>query len=317
LNLIRQAPIVVKTGMADFAKVSLILRRLLATLALAILLASVTACFDQGTAGVLFLPTWAALFFGWQCLSRKLNFNINISKAPRPRPRRSTAWGRVIVTGLVASGIAFGIALFPVADFSAIAGPLIWIALYYGWPAMSRRLPLPESWKVKAQSDIAAPAPKPTFWRLLGRGALAMFGIVTVMILLTWMVTAPIAHSMRRARKVHDSIRVGMTMPEVVDASRDCDLFGVTSESVSDVSAAGDTVPAMSFSRNRDGSYQVDGVALTETQAAERLQTNLHDRYRWRSNCVYVNMTPMHVSFSVIFRPDGRVGEVTPVHGWD
>jgi len=91
------------------------------------------------------------LFFGWQYLSRKLNFNINISKAPRPRPRRSTAWGRVIVTGLV----AFGIALLPVADFSVMAGPLIWIALYHGWPALSRRLPLPESWKVKAQPVIS------------------------------------------------------------------------------------------------------------------------------------------------------------------
>ena len=70
--------------MADFAKVSLILRRLVATLALAILLASVTACFDQEAAGVLFLPTWAALFFGWPYLSRKLNFNINILKSATP-----------------------------------------------------------------------------------------------------------------------------------------------------------------------------------------------------------------------------------------
>jgi hypothetical protein len=299
--------------MADFAKVSLVLRRLVATLALAILLASVTACFDQGAAGVLFLPTWAALFFGWQYLIRKLNFNINISKAPRPRPRRSTAWGRVIVTGLV----AFGIALLPVADFSVMAGPLIWIALYYGWPALSRRLPLPESWKVKAQSDMVSAAPKPGFWRLLGRGALAMLGIVTVMVLFSGMMMAPIAHSMGRARKVHDSIRVGMTVPEVVDVSRDCDLFGAASESVSDDHAVGDSVPTMSLSRNRDGTYRVNGVALTETQAAERLQAKLHDGYRWRSNCVYVNMTPMHVSFSVIFGPDGRVAEVTPVHGWD
>ena len=292
---------------------SLILRRLVATLAIAILLASVTACFDQGAAGVLFLPTWAALFFGWQYLSRMLNFNINISKSPRLRPRRSTAWGRVIVTGLV----AFGIALLPVADFSAIAGPLIWISLYYGWPALSRRLPLPESWKVKAQSDMVPSAPKPGFWRLLGRGALAVLGIVTVMVLLPGIIMAPIGHSMGRARKVHDSIRVGMTVPEVADASRDCDLFGAASESVSDDHAVGDSVPAMSLSRNRGGTYRVNGVALPETQALERLQEKLHDGYRWRSNCVYVNMTPIHVSFSMIFGPDGRVAEVTPVHGWD
>jgi len=299
--------------MADYAKVSLILRRLVATLALAILLASVTACFDRGAAGVLFLPSWASLFFGWQYLSRKLNFNINVSKARRPHPRRSTAWGRVIVTGLV----AFGIALLPVGDFSAMLGPLIWIALYYGWPALSRRLPLPESWKVKAQSDTVSSAPKPGFWPLLGRGALGMLGIVTVMVLLPGMMMAPIAHSMGRARKIHDSIRVGMTLPEVVDASRDCDLFGAASESVSDDHAVDDSVPTMSLSRNRDGTYRVNGVALSETQAAERLQAKLHDGYRWRSNCVYVNMTPMHVSFSVIFGPDGRVAEVTPVHGWD
>jgi hypothetical protein len=303
--------------MTDFGKVSLILRRLFATLALTILLASLTACFDQGIAGVLLLPTWAALFFGWQYLSRKLNFNIIFSKAPRVRPRRSTAWGRVIVTGLAAYGVALGIALLPIADFSALAGPLIWIALYYRWPALSRRLPLPESWKVKAQSDMVASAPKPGFWRLLGRGALATLSIVTVMVLLPGMMMAPIVHSMERAHKVHDSIRVGMTLPELLHASRDCDVFGAGSESVSGDHAADNSVPAISLIRNRGGTYRVDGVALTETQAAERLQAKLLDGYRWRSNCVYVNITPMHVSFSAIFGPDGRVAEVTPVHGWD
>jgi hypothetical protein len=62
------------------------------------------------------------------------------------------------------------------------------------------------------------------------------------------------------------------------------------------------------------GPTGVNGVTLTETQAAERLQEKLHDGYRRRSNCVYVNMTPMHVSFSVIFGLDGLVTEVTPVH---
>jgi hypothetical protein len=306
--------------MADFAKVSLILRRLVATLALAILLASMTACFDRDAAGVMFLPTWAALFFGWQYLSRKLHFKVSKAPRPRPRPRPPTAWGRVIVTGLVAYGVAFAITLLPVADFSALAGPLIWIALYYAWPAFSRRLPLPESGK--AQSDLPSSAPKPGFWRLLGRGALAMLGIIAVMILLPGMIMAPVGHSMIRARKVHDSIRVGMTVPEVLVASRDCDLFGAASESADD-NAAGDSRPAMSVSRNWDETYRVyDAVvhrdlALTETQAVEHLQSKLHDGYRWRSHCVYVNMTPMHVSFNVIFGPDGRVAEVTPVQGWD
>jgi hypothetical protein len=73
----------------------------------------------------------------------------------------------------------------------------------------------------------------------------------------------------------------------------------------------------MSLIRNLDGVYRVDGVALTETLAEERLQAKVHGGYRWRSNCVYINMTPIHVSFNVVFGPDGRVAQVTPVHGWD
>jgi len=135
-----------------------------------------------------------------------------------------------------------------------------------------------------------------------------MLGGVTVMMLLPAMIMAPVAHNMLRTRKVHGSIRAGMTVPEVLYSSRDCDLFGAASESPNDDTAAGDSVPVMSLSRNRDGAYWVydcvvdSDIALTETQA-ERLQAKLHDRYRWRSNCIYVNMTSMHVSLSVIFAP--------------
>jgi len=273
----------------------------------------------------LFLPCWIVLLIVSPYLdrkpTRKPSLNIPYALSP-PRPKRPTAWGRVIVTGLVACGVTFGMTLFPIADFSMIAGPLIWIALYFGWPAASRRLPLPESWKVRSQ-DAASSAPKPGFWRLVGRGALAMLGFVTVIILLPAMITAPVAHNFVRARKVHDSIRAGMTVPEVLAASRDCQLLGAASEASNDDAAAGDRVSAISLFRNADGGYRVSngiadsGAALTETQAVERIQAKLHDGYRWRSNCMYVNMTSMHVSFSVIFGPDGRVSEVTPVDGWD
>jgi hypothetical protein len=271
-----------------------IVRRLLASLALAILLTSVIACFDRGVAGVLFLPTWAASFLGWQYLSR--NLRLNISRAPRPRPRRPTAWGRVIVTGLIAYGLAFSITLLPIADLSALVGPLIWIALYYAWPALSRRLPLPESWKVMAQSNAASSASKPGLWRLLGRGALATLSLITVMILLPGMIMAPVGHSMIRARKVHDSIRAGMTVPEVMVASRDCDLFGAASESADD-NATTDSRPEMSVSRNRDEPYRVyDAVlhrdlALTETQVVEQFSGSTRaegrlQRIRQKQHCL-------------------------------
>ena len=158
----------------------------------------------------LFLPCWIVLLIVSPYLdrkpTRKPSPNIPNALSP-PRPKRPTAWGRVVVTGLVACGVAFGIALLPIADLSAVAGPLIWIALHYRWPALSRRLPLPESWKAKAHSDAALCAPKPGFWRLFRRGTLAMLGIVTVMMLLPAMIMAPVAHNFVRARKIHDSIR--------------------------------------------------------------------------------------------------------------
>ena len=305
--------------MASLA-VSLFLRRLMVSFLLALVLFCLIAPFYPEAAWRLFLPCWIVLLIVSPYLDRKPTWkpSLNIPNVlPSPRPKRPTAWGRVVVTGLVACGVAFGIGLLPISDLSAIAGPLIWIALYYGWPALSRRLPLLESWKGEAQSHTASSDRKPGFWRLVGRGALAMLGIVTVMMLLPAMIMAPVAHNFVRARKVHDSIRVGMTVPEVLDASRDCDLLGGASESSNDDTASGDGLPAMNLSRFQDGTYQVDGVALTERQAEGRLQAKLHDGYRWRSNCIYVNMTSMHVSFSVIFGPDGRVSEVTPVHGWD
>jgi hypothetical protein len=307
--------------MVNLAKVSLFLRRLGMTFLAAVLLASVVAPIGAQAVGIVWLLCWITLFVAWPYLDRKLNFGF--PKPCKKRPKRSAAWGRVAGTGLVAFGVTFGIALLPIADFSAIAGPLIWIALYYGWPALSRRLPLPESWKAKAQSDAASSAPKPGFWRLFGRGALATLGIVAVMVLLPGMITAPVAHNFVRARRVHDSILIGMTVPEVISASRDCDLLGAASEPSNDDRTAGDRVSAISLIRNRDGVYRVSGglvdsnTALTESQAVERVQAKLHDGYRWRSNCIYVNMNSMHVSFSVIFGPDGHVAEVTPVHGWD
>jgi len=306
--------------MTFLAKVHLILRRAVLTLVLAFVVVCFVASYNEEFGGILFVPTWAALFLVWPYLDRKLNFKF--PRIFRSRPRRSTAWGRVIVAGMIAFVITFGIALLPVGDFSAVAGPVIWIALYYGWPALSRILPLPKAWKVKAQTGGASPVPKRSVWRLLGNGALALTSVIMVMTLLPAMVVmAPIGHSMERARNVHDSIHVGMTVPELLNASRDCDVFGASSEFPYDKSP--DDIPAMNLSRNREGEYRVYDVAanrnlaLTETQAVERLHEKLHDGYRWRFNYTYLNITPMHISFSVIVGSDGRVAEVTPVHGWD
>jgi len=308
--------------MTFLAKTGLILRRAGLTLVLAFVVMCFVGSFAPDLAGILFVPIWAASFFSWPYLDRKLHFKF--PRISRPRPRRSTAWGRIVVAGVIAFGVAFGIALLPVGDFAGLAGLAIWIALYYGWPGLSRTLPLPEAWKVRDQAAEASAGPERSIWQLLGRGVLATVSVVMAMFLIPAMIIgAPIGHSMARARRIHDAIHVGMTVPEVLDASRDCDVWGASSEFPYDKNGAGGEVPAMSLGRNREGGYSVydmaahRDIALTEAQAVERLHEKLHDGYRWRLYYTYVNITPMHVSFSVIVGPDGRVAEVTRVYGWD
>ncbi len=308
--------------MKFLTKAGLILRRVGFTFVLAFAVVGLVGCYDPDVAGILFVPLWAASFFMWPYLERKLNFKF--PRISRPRPRRSTAWGRVVVTGLIAFGAAVGLALLPVGDFSGLAAPVLWIALYYGWPRLSRILPLPEAWKVKDQASETPEIAKRNIWQLLGRGVLAMISVIMAMFLLPAMtIMAPIGHSMERAHRVHDSIHVGMTLPEVLEASTDCDLFAAGSEFPDDQNADGGDIPAICRTRDRDGLYRVHDVAahrdiaLTQAQEVERLHRRLHDGYRWRFAYTYLNITPMHVSFSVIFGPDGRVAELTPVHGWD
>jgi hypothetical protein len=313
--------------MADLAKLSLFLRRLGLTFLLAFLLFSLIALVDPDAAWGLFLPCWIALLIASLYLNRNVKRKVpsNIPTAlPPPRRKLSTAWGRVIVTGLVAFGISFGLALLPVADIDMLLAPLTWIALYYGWPALRRRLPIPESWKVSGEPDAVSPVSKIGIWRLLGRGALAMISTLMVLFLLPgMMVVGPIGRSMVRARGIHDSIHVGMSVPEVLDVSRDCDIFGAGSDFPYDKNGAGGNNPAMNLHRDQEGTYRTydpatnRNISMTETQAVERLHVKLHDAYQWRFSYTYINITPMHVSFSVVFGPDGRVSEVTPVHGWD
>jgi len=309
--------------MADFAKVSRFLRRLGLTFLLSGLTFFFIALLNPDVAVILWLPCWIALFVAWPYLERKLN--IPVFQGREPGLKRPTAWGRVIVTGLVALAVSFAIALLPVGDLVAIlSGPLIWIALYYGWPALSRRLPLPEAWKVEAEPEAALPIPKRTVWQRLGRGALATMGVIATTILLMAMTTiAALGHGIERARRVRNSIHVGMSVPEVLEASMDCDFFGASSDFPYDKNAPGDNIPAMNLHKDQGRTYWTYDrvtnrpIAMTETQAVQRLHVKLHDGYQWRFSYTNITMTPMHLSFSVIFGPDGRVVEVTPVHGWD
>jgi len=301
-------------------KFDLIIRRLGVTLALVVVLACIVAFIDEDAALSLFLPSWAALFFGWPYLSRRLGFDFpKAPAAPRERRPRSTSAMLLVITAALAMVLSVALALMINANVVGISFIPFWLALYYGWPYLSRRLPFLDFDKAPT-----TPIPRRPLWLRLIRGTLAWVGgIGLALACLSSTAIVPIVLCERRAQKVHDSIHIGMTVPEVLDTAKDCDVFQVSSEFPYDRKADGDNIPAMGLNWRRDGTYGTYDLAarrdisLTESEAIEHLHAKLHDGYKWHFHYTYINMTPMHISFTVVFGPDGRVAEVKPVYGWD
>lgn len=300
-------------------KFDLIIRRLGITLVLAIVLTCGVDLISDDAAMLSFFPSWAVLFFCWPYLSRRLGFDFPKAPASRePRPRRTSA-KLLVITAMLAVLLSVVLALIVNADVVVIAFVPFWLALYYGWPYLSRRLPFLRSEEVPSN-----PAPKPPLWRRLIHGTLVWAGgILLAMVCISSIVIVPIALCHRRAQRVHDSIHVGMTVPEVLRTARDCDVFRAGSEFPYDEKTDGDNVPAMGLSWRIDGTYWTydlaahQGISLTESEAIEHLHAKLHDGYKWHFHYTYINATPMHISFTAVFGPDGRITEVTPVYGWD
>jgi len=299
--------------------ISLVIRRLGVTSLLAILVCSVVAMVDQRAAALTFLPSWLALFLGWPYLSRKLDFNF--PKAPAPRKSRRTEWGRMFVTAFFSFVLSCVLALIVHSDLFAPFFFFFWIVLYYASPLLIRNLPY--FGFSKSSSLVAASKPKRPLWRRALRGALAGIGFVFTIVLIPMMVLMPLSLSHLRAKRVHDSIHIGMTVPEVLHTVHDCDIFQASSDFPYDDKTDPDNIPAINLGRTRDGLYHAydpasgQNLNLSESEAIHRLHNRLHDGYPWHFRYTYINVTPQHVTFSVDFGPDGRVSQVKPVYGWD
>ena len=300
-------------------KFDLTIRRPGVTLALAIVLACIVAFIDEDAALLLFLPFWAVLFFGWPYLSRQPGFNFLSAPATGKLLKRPLSGRRLFITAVLAIVLSVVLVRVIDADVAAISFFLFWLALYSGWPYVTRRLAF-----LNFKKAPASPATRRPLWLRLIRGTLALVGgIGLALVGMSLTVIVPITLCQRRAQKVHDSIHVGMTVPEVFDTAKDCDVFQAGSEFPYDDKAGGDNIPAMGLSWRGDGTYGMYDLAagrdisLTESEAIERLHAKLHDGYKWHFRYTYISRTPMHVSFSVVFGPDERVAEVSPVRGWD
>jgi hypothetical protein len=201
---------------------------------------------------------------------------------------------------------------------------MVWPTLYVYWPRLRQWRAVLKLTNASAPRQSHPPVPRRPLWQRLVRGTLQWVGgVVLALLLMSLTVVVPVGLSFHRARKAHDAVHIGMTVPEVLHAVTDCDLFGASSEIPLDDKAAADNIPAVNLGSGKDGNYRMYDLEMrqdlrsSESEAIERLQAKLHDRYPWHFYYTYINMTPMHVTFSVIFGPDGRVTEVKPVYGFD
>jgi hypothetical protein len=301
---------------------SLIIRRIGIALVVALVLTCGVGLISEDAAVLFFLPSWIALFIGWPYLSRKLGFDF--PKAPAPRQSRPLAWSRVLFATVLALVTSYGLAVFFHPDLFWPSLLCLCLAFYGGLPFLSRRLPFLNFSKAATSLSAGSPATTHPLWRRMVRGTLAMVGgVVLAIFLMAMTVVIPIDLCHRRAQKVHDSVHIGMTVPQVLRTARDCDAFQASSDFPFDEKADGDNIPAMGLNWRPDGTYHTYDLAthqdlqLSEEEAIERLHARLHDGSKWRFHYTYFNLTPQHVSFSVVFGPDGRVTELKPVYGWD
>ena len=297
---------------------SITIRRLGLTVLLAFVLALAVDQVVDDALWISFVLLWPALFFGWPYLSRKLGFNF--PKAPAPRPARRTEWGRLFITAFLSFCLSCAVAGFIHPNLLGLYFFFLWITLYYTSPFLTKRLPY--FGFARTISRVAVTTPKRTLWSRVARGSLAAIGLVFTFVLIPTMILVPLSLSHRRAKKVHDSIHLGMTVSQVIHTTHDCDIFLASSDSPYD-HTTNENIPAMSLGSTKDGRYHIHDHAtgqdlnLSESEAIDRLHVRLHDGYPWHFHYTYINATPQHVSFSVDFGPDGRVTEVEPVYGWD
>lgn len=96
---------------------------------------------DEDLAGVTFFVLWPILSFGLWKIIRRREVSSEAATASSEPNRRSASGKRLLITALLAIMLAVILAFTINADVVGIAFIPFWMALYYGWPILSRRLP--------------------------------------------------------------------------------------------------------------------------------------------------------------------------------
>ena len=195
---------------------------------------------------------------------------------------------------------------------------ILWPTLFFSWPYLSRAL---QSLKLPRAPTSSAPPPRdlkhpPS--RLLLRSSFATVCKVGLAVfLLTLLPFMPLILCYGQAQRAQDTVRVGMTVPEVLQSVTGWHVLSVVSH-VPDPNDAGVSrnVHAISFGNAGDGAYITRDLStrqsrnISEPEAITLFQEKLHESHGWHFQYTYIFMNQF-VLFDVDFTPDGRVSRVS------
>jgi hypothetical protein len=190
---------------------------------------------------------------------------------------------------------------------------------------LSRRLHFLEFPKAPASSaptprDLQHPRRRP----LLRSPFATVCKLGLAVFLLTLLPFVPLILCSWQAQRAHNTVRIGMTVPEVLQSVTGWETLSVVSH-VPDPNDAGvnKNVHAISFGNAGDGAYITHDSStrvsrnISEPEAISLFQEKLHESHGRHFQYTYNFMNQL-VLFDVDFTPDGRVSRVSSPghHGW-
>lgn len=227
--------------------------------------------------------------------------------------------GTNIVRLCVSALLAFAIAKLVFAPLFFV----LWPGFYWGWHYLSRRRKSPEPGVprlvAEKQSPVVAVANRRSaLQRIIRIAGVVIVGWIAASVLLLFIARG---FGERKAERARGTVHPGMTMAEVLHSVTGWLVLGASSnapETDSDHFRALNLHPC-----SESGKFFYFDRALSkdrqisESEALALLHQNLGDGYSWQFRYTFINSSPQHFSFKVLFDKDGSVQEVTPVYGWD
>ena len=123
------------------------------------------------------------------------------------------------------------------------------------------------------------------------------------------------------AKRARSSVHAGMSVAEVLHSVTGWISLGASSDASESDPEHLHAVNLGFLSESTKFSYydraRRADRELSESEALGMLRERLGDGTVWRLQYTFLTSTPQHLSFTVVFDRNGRVQEVTPMHGWD